>query len=171
MGDLYTPGTCSIVFHLPSLPLLAASESSPALDTSPGSSFGMQLSLLVSDSRLQGGEVNRKITRSLFWSSSLKSRRLFPAPYRENSLPHIFQRRLFPPACLDAPKGIFNIFSPKHTFLLKKKNPPAIKWQPSTQNAELLGNYSSCQLGWPSLDYLRVYKPRFVGLSGWEEIS
>lgn len=42
---------------------------------------------------------------------------------------------------------------PSIIFYLRR-SPSAIKWQLSTQRAELLGNCRSRQLGWPSLDYL-----------------
>lgn len=100
-----------------------------------------------------------KRTRSLFWSSLLDSRPIFvlalalaESPRARLQLP---QSCAFPATCLDAPKGISAYSHPSIIFLLKKKkNPPAVKWQLSTQRAESLGNQSSCQFGWPGLDHL-----------------
>jgi len=60
-----------------------------------------------------------------------KQARLPPPSSEEHCLTHIFhlpRSYPFPSACLDASKGICNIFSPKRNFFRKKKKiPPAIK--------------------------------------------
>ena len=147
----------------PPVPALfpTASENSPALDNSLGIPQGwnshFQSSIQLIRRKLHRGGVNKKIIRNPFWSFFIEKQARLPPPSSEenrlthNRLTHIFhlpRSYPFPSTCLDASKGICNIFSPKHNFFRKKKKfPPAIKWQLSTLSTELLGNCSSCQLG------------------------
>ena len=133
------------------------SENSPALDNSLGIPQGwnshFQSAIQLIRRKLHRGGVNKKIIRNPFWSFFIEKQARLPPPSSEECrLTHIFhlpRSYPFPSTCLDASKGICNIFSPKHNFFRKKKKqtPPAIKWQLGTLSTELLGNYSSCQLG------------------------
>ena len=49
------------------------------------------------------------------WQASL------PLLLAKRTPSHMSSGPPFPPTCLDAPKGIFNVFSPKHIFSFKKK--------------------------------------------------
>lgn len=116
--------------------------------------------------------VGKKRTRRLFWGSLLDSRRISVLALAERAPSHTS----LPCKSSGCSKGNFNIFSPKHHFLLKKeKKSPSCK--PTAE-------HTACRATWkfeflaawmaqpkPLELRLRVYKPRFVGLSGWEEIS
>lgn len=123
----------SLSSFLPLFP--GASENSPALDNSLGYSLEMEQSFSVSNSAYQEKitqrgskqENNQEPILKLFIE---KQAYLPPPPYKENSLKHIFclpQSQPFPTACLDALKGLFNIFSPKHNFFLLTTPAPSYK--------------------------------------------
>ena len=115
----------------PPVPALfpTASENSPALDNSLGIPQGwnshFQSAIQLIRRKLHRGGVNKKIIRNPFWSFFIeKQARLPPPSSEENRLTHIFhlpRSYPFPSTCLDASKGICNIFSPKHNFFRKKK--------------------------------------------------
>ena len=161
-----------------------ASENSPALDNSLGIPQGwnshFQSAIQLIRRKLHRGGVNKKIIRNPFWSFLSKSRHVFLLPLLKSTASHTSSICLratpFLQLVLMLQREFATSSHPSVIFLgKKKKNSPSYKMTAghteyrATWKLQFLPTWIA-QLRLFELS-LRVYKPCFVGFSGWEEIS
>lgn len=96
------------------------------------------------------GSRQEKNQETILRFSVRQQAHLRPRPRRESSLTHVPALQV-----IRMLQREFQHILTQASFFIKKrkKNLPAVNRQLSTQRAELLGNSSSWQLGWPSLNH------------------